>query len=280
VSNWYARYYGDYARDTGHLTLAQHGAYTVLLDTYYATRRPLPDDEEAIMRICRAFTPDEQSAVRSVLGQFFSKNGNGYHNKRADAELAKEAAISIARAKAGASGAYGKWHGKKKANATTSTTTSTEEPPPPPPHADSERERAAFDCSTLAGCVQAVLHARDGRPDAARYHPQADGVDRELARVPNGKRGAMVREYCDSVASMAEPPGDPIAKLRAYVRRAMDPEGSQRKDSPWELERRIDAAKAELEKMPETGSRTPEQKARAAELVGRVKGWRRELAGG
>ena len=55
---------------------------------------------------------------------------------------------------------------------------------------------------------------------------------------------------------------------------------SQYKDSPWELERRIDAAKAELEKMPETGSRTPEQKARAAELVGRVKGWRRELAGG
>jgi hypothetical protein len=136
------------------------------------------------------------------------------------------------------------------------------------------------DLSTLAGCVQAVLHARDGRPDAARYHPQADGVDRELARVPNGKRGAMVREYCDSVASMAEPPGDPIAKLRAYVRRAMDPEGSQRKDSPWELERRIDAAKAELEKMPETGSRTPEQRARAAELVGRVKAWRRELTGG
>ena len=38
--NWYKRYIGDYQRDTGHLSMVEHGSYTLMLDTYYATGRP------------------------------------------------------------------------------------------------------------------------------------------------------------------------------------------------------------------------------------------------
>jgi uncharacterized protein YdaU (DUF1376 family) len=145
--NWYPRYYGDYMRDTAHLSLVEHGAYTVLLDHYYATGEGLPDDEKSLYRICRAFTDEERQAVTTVVGSFFYVGTDGRrHNKRADQELGKQGAISQKRAMAGVKGADGKWngkqdgkcHGKPMANATTSTTTSTDTdtntkctPPPP-----------------------------------------------------------------------------------------------------------------------------------------------------
>ena len=43
--NYYERHLGDYARDTAHLTMVEHGAYTLLLDRYYATESPIPADQ-------------------------------------------------------------------------------------------------------------------------------------------------------------------------------------------------------------------------------------------
>lgn len=86
--NFYKRYLGDYARDTAHLSLTEHGVYTVLLDTYYATNGRLPAEREELYRIARAMTPIERKAVEKVADQFFAVNGDGArHNKRADEEL-------------------------------------------------------------------------------------------------------------------------------------------------------------------------------------------------
>jgi uncharacterized protein YdaU (DUF1376 family) len=89
VNIWYAHYLGDYGRDTAHLSLIQHGAYRLLLDHYYATATPLPGDVTALYRICRAFDDAERKAVDFVVGQFFELHADGYHNGRADIELAK-----------------------------------------------------------------------------------------------------------------------------------------------------------------------------------------------
>lgn len=90
---WYAHYPGDYGRDTAHLSLAQHGAYRLLLDHYYSTAAPLPSDVMALHRICRAFDQSERNAVDSVLSEFFDLRADGYHNWRADLELAKRSEI-------------------------------------------------------------------------------------------------------------------------------------------------------------------------------------------
>jgi uncharacterized protein YdaU (DUF1376 family) len=88
--NFYKRFMGDYMRDTSHLSLTEHGAYTVLLDHYYSTSRPLPRAADALYRLCRATTKLEQVAVASVVEQFFPVGEDGLrHNFRADAELAK-----------------------------------------------------------------------------------------------------------------------------------------------------------------------------------------------
>lgn len=83
--NYYERYVGDYQRDTAHLSLAEHGAYTMLLDTYYATESALPADYPSLCRICRAYGAAEQKAVKVVADQFFPVGEDGLrHNWKAD----------------------------------------------------------------------------------------------------------------------------------------------------------------------------------------------------
>jgi uncharacterized protein YdaU (DUF1376 family) len=88
--NYYKRYMGDYGRDTGTLSLAEHGAYALLMDHYYGTEEPLPAAYDDLYRICRAMKKDEQVAVKKVADKFFPLLEDGRrHNARVDEELAK-----------------------------------------------------------------------------------------------------------------------------------------------------------------------------------------------
>ena len=87
--NFYKRFIGDYQRDTGHLSMTEHGAYTLLLDTYYATGKPLPSDQVQIHRIIRAVSDDEKMAVSSILQQFWTETRHGWTNNRASIEIKK-----------------------------------------------------------------------------------------------------------------------------------------------------------------------------------------------
>lgn len=89
--NYYERYCGDYQRDTAHLSLAEHGAYTMLLDTYFSVEKPLPKELPSLYRVCRAMTRIEQQAVKTVAEQFFPvlEIDGLRHNRRADREIAK-----------------------------------------------------------------------------------------------------------------------------------------------------------------------------------------------
>lgn len=86
--NYYRRYIGDYQRDTMHLSITEHGAYTLLLDAYYSHSGALPRHLSELNRICRATTKSEREAVMKVAQEFFPTNGDGTrHNSRADREL-------------------------------------------------------------------------------------------------------------------------------------------------------------------------------------------------
>jgi uncharacterized protein YdaU (DUF1376 family) len=92
---WYSFYPADYGRDTGHLSLVEHGAYRVLMDHYYATAAPLPADIARLIRLCRAQGPAEQEAVRFVLAEFFLAGEDGFRHPRIDAEIEKAAALAV-----------------------------------------------------------------------------------------------------------------------------------------------------------------------------------------
>lgn len=86
--NFYKRYPGDYQRDTGLLSLAEHGAYSLMLDHYYSTERPLPVGPK-LYRLLRCATRADRRAVDAVVGQFWVREDGGLVNLRAKAEIDK-----------------------------------------------------------------------------------------------------------------------------------------------------------------------------------------------
>lgn len=87
--NYYRRYVADYGSKTGALSMIEDGAYNRLLDWYYEHEQPLPSAPARLYQIARAIAPAERKAVDHVLTTYFDKREDGWHNGRADAELAE-----------------------------------------------------------------------------------------------------------------------------------------------------------------------------------------------
>lgn len=85
--NFYPRHIGDYTKDTNHLSLVEHGVYTLLLDRFYGSEKPLTRQEA--FGICRPRTKAERQAVDNVLTEFFVETKAGYINRRALMEIEK-----------------------------------------------------------------------------------------------------------------------------------------------------------------------------------------------
>lgn len=85
--NYYKRHLGDYARDTGHLSVLEHGIYTLLLDAYYS-REQAPTRAEAL-RIGRARNEAEIASVDAVLADFFTEVDGRFRQSRVEAEFVK-----------------------------------------------------------------------------------------------------------------------------------------------------------------------------------------------
>ena len=85
--NYYPHHIGDYAKVTSHLTLIEDGAYRRMLDLYYATERPLPEDISALCRLLRARDKDEKDAVETVLKEYFTLTTDGWRKARCDEEI-------------------------------------------------------------------------------------------------------------------------------------------------------------------------------------------------
>lgn len=81
---WMPLHIENYLADTGHLTAAEHGAYMLLIMTYWRDGR-LPEDERLIARISR-LSKDEWAESRDVIAALFR---DGWKHKRIDEELAK-----------------------------------------------------------------------------------------------------------------------------------------------------------------------------------------------
>lgn len=79
---------GDYMADAGHLTVMEHGAYFLLICTYWQRGGPLPDDERKLMALTR-MTPDQFELHWPMIVEFFERRDGLLHHKRIDAELQK-----------------------------------------------------------------------------------------------------------------------------------------------------------------------------------------------
>ena len=87
--HFYEHHLGDWAKDVRGLSMAEEGAYRRLLDAYYSTEQPLPPSLDDCCDIAGARDVRDRAAVSKVLAKYFQSREDGYHQKRADAEIAR-----------------------------------------------------------------------------------------------------------------------------------------------------------------------------------------------
>lgn len=83
--HYFKRNIGDYHKKAGRLSMLEHGAYTLLIDSCYDRER-FPTMDEAI-DWCWARTDEEIAAVRFVLGKFFDLVEGRYVQARIQEEI-------------------------------------------------------------------------------------------------------------------------------------------------------------------------------------------------
>lgn len=86
--SWMPLDVGDYLRDTGHLTTAEHGAYLLLLMHGWVRGGALPAEDERL-RAMTKMDGREWKRSRDAVLTFFTLHGDAYRQKRLDVELAK-----------------------------------------------------------------------------------------------------------------------------------------------------------------------------------------------
>lgn len=118
--NYYEHHLGDYAKDTAHLSMIEHGAYRILLDAYYTREVPLPTDRRACYKLARAQSKDERAAVDYVIEEFFIVQETGIHHARCDAEIFRFK-DKQAKAKRSAEARWNKQQPQSEGNANAST---------------------------------------------------------------------------------------------------------------------------------------------------------------
>ena len=85
--NFYSHHIGDFNNATRHLNRLERSIYRDMLELYYDTEKPLTDDFDKLARRCLV-ADEERGALREVLNEFFLAQDDGYHNVRADKEIA------------------------------------------------------------------------------------------------------------------------------------------------------------------------------------------------
>ena len=90
---FYKRMIGDIQAKTGHLTLAEFGAYDRLLDHYYSTERGIPEDR--VYGIARAVSKEDRKAVDFVIAEFFTLGSDGLYRQGKTEEMIAEAQPKI-----------------------------------------------------------------------------------------------------------------------------------------------------------------------------------------
>ena len=127
MRQWYPMYPGDFIRDTIHLSAEDVGCYIRLINHYYSTGKPIPDDIQVIRKIIGESLQKTRKKLE-VFDNFFERKDGFLRHERIDKELAKSKYLNEKLSEAGRKG------GKK-----TQAQAQARPQPQPQPHKDISR---------------------------------------------------------------------------------------------------------------------------------------------
>lgn len=87
-------YVADYLSDAAHLSTLEHGAYLLLIMTYWQRGEALPADDKKLARICRV-GPREWARIKPAISEFFQVDCNNWSHRRIESELQNVRAKSL-----------------------------------------------------------------------------------------------------------------------------------------------------------------------------------------
>jgi len=105
---WMPMYWGDYLRDTGHLSAEEHGVYLLLIAHYWSTGRPLPADDRKLSKMGRV-NSKRWTAIKSTISEFFQVENGAWHHGRIERELIDAYDRKDAAKERGKRGAEARW---------------------------------------------------------------------------------------------------------------------------------------------------------------------------
>lgn len=85
---WMPFYFGDYFKDTLHLTTEGHGAYLLLIAAYWSGGEPLPDNDAELASIAKAPPSRWRRVLRPMIERFFVVGEGVWRHGRVDQEIA------------------------------------------------------------------------------------------------------------------------------------------------------------------------------------------------
>jgi len=215
-NNWMPLYIGDYLRDTTRLTVAEHGAYLLLIMDYWVNGPP-PDDDRELARIARTPLNVWRRYRRGQLIKMFTCHGGRWIHKRVEIERERarrlnekkrnggRASVSSRRAKKGSAQPE---HRSGPENAKKAPKTATESNVPPEHR--SERVRDS---------VRAQLHSK--KEGLAPYEANPVFLTARDATSPLPSQGdgdAALREAEPDPSSVFDDPALKAEAMAAFDR--------------------------------------------------------------
>lgn len=130
----------DFDADTGHLSMAEDGAYNRLLRLQWRCPNcKLPNDLGWIFRKTRAVTDADQAVVETIIKEFFTRNGGKIFNARLLKEWVKSEIAHEKRVSAGSKGGTAKTQ-KTNEKESSNAKAMLKQPEPEPEPEESKKE--------------------------------------------------------------------------------------------------------------------------------------------
>jgi uncharacterized protein YdaU (DUF1376 family) len=168
---YFPLYPTDFDADTGHLTMAEDGAYNRLLRlSWRCPEAKMPDDLDWICRKARAMTPEDRALIQAVLSEFFTRKGGKVFSKRLAEEYEKAHEAHAKRISAGSQG------GKAKAlkHKATKPSIAVAIPYQPEPEPEPEPEEDFFGSKEPQKARVAERQEDDGFEDFWKAYPRKE----------------------------------------------------------------------------------------------------------
>ena len=163
----------DFDADTGHLSLAEDGAYNRLLRLQWrAPGCKLPNDMEWIFRKAKAVTEEDQRIIEVVIAEFFTRKGGKIFSARLLKEYIKSDVAHSKRVAAGSKGGSAK--ARKAKETSPINATALPKQPEPEPEPDISNGGGGSACAREADFPQQEPTDREKILEAMGYGP--DGI--------------------------------------------------------------------------------------------------------